>query len=180
MKVAVIGSGGREHAICLSLKNSQKVEKIYCIPGNAGTQKIAENIEIEFNNFVKLKDFILDNNINLVIIGPEKPLVDGIVDYLEQFKIKVFGPNKIASQLEGSKIFTKKLCKKNNIPTADFGIFRSIDQSKEFLNKCNYPIVVKRTDWPLVKVFIFVKMKMTQLMQLVKYLGVNLEKQMKF
>ena len=143
MKVAVIGSGGREHAICLSLKNSQKVEKIYCIPGNAGTQKIAENIEIEFNNFVKLKDFILDNNINLVIIGPEKPLVDGIVDYLEQFKIKVFGPNKIASQLEGSKIFTKKLCKKNNIPTADFGIFRSIDQSKEFLNKCNYPIVVK-------------------------------------
>ena len=143
MKVAVIGSGGREHAICLSLKNSQKVEKIYCIPGNAGTQKIAENIEIEFNNFVKLKDFILDNNINLVIIGPEKPLVDGIVDYLEQFKIKVFGPNKIASQLEGSKIFTKKLCKKNNIPTADFGIFRSIDQSKEFLDKCNYPIVVK-------------------------------------
>ena len=143
MKVAVIGSGGREHAICLSLKKSQKVKKIYCIPGNAGTHQIAENVEIEINNFSKIKDFILNNNIDLVIIGPEKPLVDGIVDYLEKFEIKVFGPNKIASQLEGSKIFTKKLCEKYKIPTATFGVFRSIDESNKFLQKCNYPIVVK-------------------------------------
>ena len=143
MKVVVIGSGGREHAICLSLKKSQKVKKIYCIPGNAGTHQIAENVEIEISNFSKIKDFILNNNINLVIIGPEKPLVDGIVDYLEKFKIKVFGPNKIASQLEGSKIFTKKLCEKYKIPTAPFGVFRSIDESNKFLQKCNHPIVVK-------------------------------------
>ncbi len=143
MKVAVIGSGGREHAICLSLKKSQKVKKIYCIPGNAGTHQIAENTEIKINNFSKIKDFVLSKNIDLVIIGPEKPLVDGIVDYLEKFKIKVFGPNKIASQLEGSKIFTKKLCKKYDIPTANFGVFKSINESKKFLKKCNHPIVVK-------------------------------------
>jgi len=143
MKVAVIGSGGREHAICLSLKKSQKVKKIYCIPGNAGTHQIAENVEIEITNFSKLKDFILNNNIDLVIIGPEKPLVDGIVDYLEKFKIKVFGPNKIASKLEGSKIFTKKLCEKYKIPTAKFGVFKSIEESKKFLKNCNHPIVVK-------------------------------------
>ena len=143
MKVAVIGSGGREHAICLSLKKSQKVKKIYCIPGNAGTHQIAENVEIEISNFSKLKDFILNNNIDLVIIGPEKPLVDGIVDYLEKFKIKVFGPNKIASKLEGSKIFTKKLCEKYKIPTAKFGVFKSIEESKKFLKNCNHPIVVK-------------------------------------
>ncbi len=143
MKVVVIGSGGREHAICLSLKKSQKVEKIYCIPGNAGTSQIAENIKIEINDFSKLKDFILSNNIDLVIIGPEKPLVDGIVDYLEKFEIKVFGPNKIASQLEGSKIFTKELCKRYKIPTANFGVLKSINESKKFLKKCNHPIVVK-------------------------------------
>ena len=143
MKVAVIGSGGREHAICLSLKKSQKVKKIYCIPGNAGTHQIAENVEIEISNFSKLKDFILNNNIDLVIIGPEKPLVDGIVDYLEKFKIKVFGPNKIASQLEGSKIFTKKLCEKYKIPTAKFGVFKSVEESKKFLKNCNHPIVIK-------------------------------------
>ena len=143
MKVAVIGSGGREHAICISLRKSQKVKKIYCIPGNAGTHQIAENVEIEISNFRKIKDFILNNNIDLVIIGPEKPLVDGIVDYLEKFEVKVFGPNKIASQLEGSKIFTKKLCEKYKIPTAKFGIFQNIKESKNYLEKSNYPIVIK-------------------------------------
>ena len=88
MKVVVIGSGGREHAICNSLKNSKNVSKIYCIPGNAGTSLITENINIKLNDFQKIKDFILKNSIDLVIIGPEKPLVDGIVDYLEKFKIR--------------------------------------------------------------------------------------------
>ena len=104
MKVGIIGSGGREHAICQALSKSKKVNKIYCFPGNAGTSLIAENIDLELDNFQKLKDFILAEEIYLVVIGPEQPLVDGMTDYLEKFKIRVFGPNKIASQLELSLI----------------------------------------------------------------------------
>ena len=143
MKVGIIGSGGREHAICHALNKSKKVNKIYCFPGNAGTSLIAENIDLELDNFQKLKDFILEKKINLVIVGPEQPLVDGITDYLEKFKIKVFGPNKIASQLEGSKIFTKNICKKYNIPTANFGVFKNQTDSNKFLDKSKFPIVIK-------------------------------------
>ena len=143
MKVGVIGNGGREHALCFSLKNSHKIEQVYCFPGNAGTNSIATNIDINLNNFEKIKDFIIKNEIDFIIVGPEKPLVDGFVDYLEKFNIKVFGPSKIASQLEGSKIFTKKLCKKYEIPTAKFGIFSNINSALSFLQKCVYPIVVK-------------------------------------
>ena len=143
MKVGVIGNGGREHAFCSSLKNSENINQIYCFPGNAGTSLIAKNINIDLNDFEKLKDFIIQNEIDFVIVGPEKPLVDGIVDYLQKFKIRVFGPNKIASQLEGSKIFTKKLCEKYKIPTAKFGIFSSKQEALLFLKKCNFPIVIK-------------------------------------
>ncbi len=143
MKVGIIGSGGREHAICQALSKSKKVNKIYCFPGNAGTSLIAENIDLELDNFRKLKDFILAEEIYLVVIGPEQPLVDGITDYLEKFKIKVFGPNKIASQLEGSKIFTKNICKKYNIPTANFGVFENETESNKFLDKSKFPIVIK-------------------------------------
>ncbi len=143
MKVVVIGNGGREHAICLSLKKSSKVSEILCIPGNAGTSMVAKNINIEVNNFEEIKEFILENKIDLVIVGPEKPLVDGIVDYLKKFNIKIFGPNKISSQLEGSKIFTKKICKKYGIPTAKFGIFNSLKDAEKFLLTSEYPIVVK-------------------------------------
>ena len=143
MKVGVIGNGGREHALCSSLKNSDKIKQIYCFPGNAGTSSIAENVNIDFNNFEKLKDFIIHNNINFIIVGPEKPLVDGIVDYLQKYKIKVFGPNKVASQLEGSKIFTKKLCEKYKIPTAKFGIFSNTKKALSFLQNCTFPIVIK-------------------------------------
>ena len=143
MKVGIIGSGGREHAICKSLRKSDKIEKIFCFPGNAGTEEIAKNIKIDLENFENIKDYILDQKIELIIIGPEKPLVDGLVDYLEKFKIKVFGPNKIASKLEGSKIFTKQLCKKFNIPTANFGIFQNRIDSLKFLEKSTYPIVIK-------------------------------------
>ncbi len=143
MKVGIIGSGGREHAICKSLKSSYKVDQIFCFPGNAGTQEIAENVDIDLKNFENLKKFIFYKKIDLIVIGPEKPLVDGLVDYLENFNIKVFGPNKIASQLEGSKIFTKQICKKFNIPTAKFGIFENKDHAKEFLKKTNFPTVVK-------------------------------------
>ena len=143
MKIGIIGSGGREHAICVSLRNSTKTNNIYCFPGNAGTSLIAQNIEANLNNFEELKRLIKKLNIDLMIIGPEKPLVDGLVDYLEKNKIKVFGPNKIASQLEGSKIFTKKLCEKFNIPTANFGIFDNVTKSLSFLKQCKFPIVVK-------------------------------------
>ena len=143
MKVGIIGSGGREHAICDALKKSEKVEKIYCFPGNAGTKQIAENIEIDLNNFENLKNFTIDKKIDFLIVGPERPLVDGIVDYLEKYNIKVFGPNKFSSQLEGSKIFTKKLCQNFNIPTAKFGIFFNVEDAEKFLKKCKYPIVIK-------------------------------------
>ena len=143
MKVGIIGSGGREHAICESLKNSNKVDKIFCFPGNAGTVDIAENIILDLNNFENIKNFIFEKKIDLIVVGPEKPLVDGLVDYLEQFNIKVFGPNKIASKLEGSKIFTKQLCQKFNIPTAKFGIFQNKDDSKKFIKRSNYPTVIK-------------------------------------
>ena len=143
MKVGVIGNGGREHALCSSLKNSDKIKQIYCFPGNAGTSSIAKNVNIDLSDFEKLKDFIIQNKIDFIIVGPEKPLVDGIVDYLQKFKIKVFGPNKIASQLEGSKIFTKKICEKYKIPTAKFGIFHTTKKALSFLQNCNFPIVIK-------------------------------------
>ena len=143
MKVGIIGSGGREHALCQSIKNSNKINKIYCFPGNAGTSNIAENIKINPEDFENIKNFIIENKIDLVIVGPEKPLVNGIVDYLEKFKIKVFGPNKLASQLEGSKIFTKKICEKFNIPTAKFGIFKNKNAAKKFLDQNNFPTVIK-------------------------------------
>ena len=112
MKIGIIGSGGREHALCHFLFNSKKVNKIFCIPGNAGTNAIAQNLSINLNNFEEIKKAVIKNKIDFIIVGPEKPLVDGLVDYLKKYNVKVFGPNKTASQLEGSKIFTKELCKK--------------------------------------------------------------------
>ena len=143
MKIGIIGSGGREHAICCSLISSKQVEEIYCFPGNAGTAVIAKNIDIDSNNFELLKNFILKNKIDLIVVGPEKPLVDGIVDFLEKHKIKVFGPNQFSSRLEGSKIFTKKICKEYKIPTAKFGIYEDTITSLDFLKKCDYPVVIK-------------------------------------
>ena len=143
MRIAILGSGGREHAIIHSISKSKKIKKIYCLPGNAGTSNFAKNVSIDINKFQQVYEFIKQERINLVIVGPEQPLVDGIVDFLEERYIKVFGPNKIASQLEGSKIFTKNLCKKFNIPTANFGVFEKIEDSKYFLKNVNFPIVVK-------------------------------------
>ena len=143
MKIGIIGSGGREHAICTFLKSSSKVDKIFCFPGNAGTSFIAENIDVNLDNFEEINEKIKNLKIDIVVVGPEKPLVDGIVDFLEKNEIKVFGPNKISSQLEGSKIFTKKLCEKYKIPTANFGIFENEEKSLNFLEKCKFPIVVK-------------------------------------
>ena len=143
MNIALIGSGGREHAICRKLKTSRKKPNLFCIPGNAGTAKLATNIEINFLNFNKILKIIKIYNIELVIVGPEEPLVNGIVDFLTKHRIKVFGPNKYAAKLEGSKAFMKAICKKKNIPTAAFKICNKKNDVKNFLKKNNLPIVVK-------------------------------------
>ena len=143
MIICIIGSGGREHAICKTVSMSPKASKIYCLPGNAGTQELAENINLDINDFEKILKFLKESKVDLVIVGPEKPLVNGIVDYLESNNIKVFGPRKIPSQLEGSKTFTKNICKKYNIPTANFGIFEKKEDAINFLKNSKFPIVIK-------------------------------------
>ena len=143
MKIAILGSGGREHAIAHQISKSPKLTKLYCLPGNAGTKFIAENIELDIYDFNKLGKFVEDHKIDFVIVGPEKPLVEGVVDFLTNKGIKVFGPNKISSQLEGSKIFTKKICEKYKIPTAKFGIFNSAENAHKYIEKVKKPIVVK-------------------------------------
>jgi len=143
MIIGIIGSGGREHAICVKILESKKVDRVYCFPGNAGTDLIATNIEIKVDEFEKIKDFVINNKIDFLVVGPEKPLVEGIVNYFQKNNIKIFGPEKLASQLEGSKIFTKKLCKKYNIPTAKFGIFQKIKEANLFLKNSKFPLVVK-------------------------------------
>ena len=143
MNIALIGSGGREHAICQKLRESKLTNNIYCIPGNAGTTNIANNLDIDFLNFKKLLVSIKSHKIDLVIVGPELPLVKGIVNILEKNKIKVFGPNQYAAQLEGSKAFMKSLCKRKNIPTAGFKICNNQKDVKRFLTHSNMPVVVK-------------------------------------
>ena len=143
MNLLVIGSGGREHAICYKLRQSSRVSKLFCMPGNAGTEKIAENISQDISNFEEVYKIIKKNVVDIVIIGPEEPLVNGITDFLEKKSVKVFGPNKFAAQLEGSKAFMKNLCKKNIIPTANFGIFEKYEEAAKFIEESQIPIVVK-------------------------------------
>ncbi len=143
MNIGLIGSGGREHALCQKLFESNSQKKIFCFPGNAGTASIATNIEVDILNFKKIFQLIKFHKIDFVIIGPEEPLVKGLVNFLNKKKVKVFGPNKYASKLEGSKAFMKNLCKANNIPTANFKICSSVNHIKDFLKISNFPIVVK-------------------------------------
>ena len=112
MNIAIIGNGGREHAICQKIAESSKVKNVYSIPGNGGTSKISKNIDIDYLDFNKLYKVIVKNKIDFVIVGPEQPLIKGIVDFLKKRRVKVFGPSKYAAQLEGSKSFVKKICKK--------------------------------------------------------------------
>ena len=143
MNIGIIGSGGREHAICKKISESNLVKNIVCFPGNAGTSLIAKNVNIDILNFKKLLSSIRFYKVDFVIVGPEEPLVNGVVDFLKKHKIRVFGPNKYAAKLEGSKAFMKNICKKNNIPTAKFKICNKPDQVHKFLNNCKLPIVVK-------------------------------------
>ncbi len=143
MNIGIIGSGGREHSLCVMLKKSKIVNKIYCFPGNAGTNQIAHNVEIDIDNFEELKKISEKKDIRLLVVGPEKPLVEGISDFFRNTKIKIFGPSKIAAKLEGSKTFTKKLCEKLNIPTSKFKIFTNKLEANNFLKDINLPIVIK-------------------------------------
>jgi phosphoribosylamine--glycine ligase len=143
MNIAVIGSGGREHSFCFKLKQSKYINKIFCIPGNAGTNEVAENINIDILNFKSISNFLKNNNTKVVFVGPEIPLVCGIKDYLEKKGFFVFGPSKAASRLEKSKSFTKKLCRKYKIPTAQYKSFSGMKGVREYIKNMNTPIVIK-------------------------------------
>ena len=149
MNVLVLGSGGREHAIITSFTNSKLVNKIYALPGNGGTSTIATNIQGDVNDFIKIKEEVINNNISLVFVGPEDPIVNGIYDFFKSDNslknIKIIAPSKLAGQLEGSKEFAKKFMERYNIPTAKHGTFTkdNIDQSDAFLESMNPPYVLK-------------------------------------
>ena len=143
MNVGIIGSGGREHAICYTLNKSKKVTEIFCFPGNAGTSFIATNVSLDPDNFSELEKYCLEKNIKMLVVGPEKPLVNGIVNHFKGKSIRIFGPDKISSKLEGSKIFTKKICQKKNIPTSNFKICESLNESLDYLKNSYFPIVIK-------------------------------------
>ena len=149
MNVLVLGSGGREHAVILSFINSKLVNKIYALPGNGGTSTIATNIQGDVNDFKKIKEEVISNNISLVFVGPEDPIVNGIYDFFKSDnslkKIKIIAPSKLAGKLEGSKEFAKKFMERYNIPTAKHGTFTrdNIDEAYMFLNNMSSPYVLK-------------------------------------
>ncbi len=143
MKVLVVGSGGREHAICWKISKSDKVDKIYCAPGNAGIAQVAECVDIGAMDFEGLVGFAKDKNIDLTVVGMDDPLVGGIVDAFEKEGLRVFGPRKNAAVLEGSKAFSKDLMKKYNIPTAAYETFTDADKAKAYLETATFPIAIK-------------------------------------
>ncbi len=143
MKVLVIGNGGREHAICWKLSQSPKLTKLYAAPGNGGIAEIAEMVDIPAKDQESLLKFCKKESIDLVIVGPEAPLVEGIVDRFQSAGVKIFGPSRFAAQLEGSKIFAKQMMRKLSIPTADFEVFESADRAMDYIAKKGVPIVIK-------------------------------------
>jgi len=143
MKLLVIGSGGREHALTWKLKQSSAVDRIFCGPGNAGTSQIAENIAITVNDFSSLIHFAKQNAIDLTVVGPDDPLAAGIVDAFEAERLRVFGPNKSAARLESSKIFAKELMREQQIPTATAKTFSDSAEAKRYAEQLQFPIVIK-------------------------------------
>lgn len=143
MKVCVIGNGGREHALAWRLSISPSVTKVYAITGSAAMSDCAELVGIDWQQSDHLITFLKDNQVDLVVVGPEAPLVAGLADTLNKAGIPVFGPSKAAAQLEGSKVFAKDLMKKYNIPTAAYGVFHKVDEAKAFIAQTGAPIVVK-------------------------------------
>ncbi|TKB10343.1 phosphoribosylamine--glycine ligase [Desulforhopalus sp. IMCC35007] len=143
MKILVVGSGGREHALVWKIKQSKKVEKIFCAPGNAGISTLAECVNIEATDVQGLVQFALAEGIDLTVVGPESSLVAGIVDEFQNNNLRIFGPNQKAAILEGSKVFTKEFLEKYKIPTAPFKIFKEKKKAKKYIESCGAPIVVK-------------------------------------
>ena len=143
MNILLLGYGGREHALAWAISASPLTARLICAPGNAGIAQVAECVALDLGNHKAVIAFAKENKIDLVVVGPEGPLVAGIVDDLEAAGIKAFGPNKWAARLEGSKGFTKDLCKANNIPTAAYQRFKQAQAAKEYVRKQGAPIVVK-------------------------------------
>lgn len=149
MRVLLLGSGGREHAMAWKMANSSMLEELFIAPGNAGTRQVGKNVPLNPNDFEAVKQFVLDNNIGVVVVGPEEPLVNGIVDFFEQDadlkKVGIVGPNKMAAQLEGSKDFAKEFMKRHHIPTAKYGTFTkdTLEDGYKFLQSMKPPYVLK-------------------------------------
>ncbi|EGT5079604.1 TPA: phosphoribosylamine--glycine ligase [Clostridioides difficile] len=143
MKILVVGGGGREHAICWKLSKEKNVEKVYCAPGNAGITNVAECVNIGDTNIEELLKFAKENEIGLTIVGPEVPLVMGIVDEFEKEGLRVFGPNKKCAQLEGSKAFSKEFMIKHNIPTAKYKEYTNLEEAISEIDSFGYPVVIK-------------------------------------
>ncbi|MEZ6054643.1 MAG: phosphoribosylamine--glycine ligase, partial [Planctomycetaceae bacterium] len=134
MKVLVVGQGGREHALVWKLSQSPAVSQVFCAPGNAGTAIDGTNVDISADDVSRLVKFAQSEGIALTVIGPEVPLVAGVVDAFKQAKLRVFGPTKAAAQLEGSKVFAKELMRQANVPTADYWVFNDSHEAVEFIN----------------------------------------------
>lgn len=143
MKILVIGNGGREHALVWKLAQSQQVERVFCAPGNAGIASLAECVDIQADDVEKLAEFAKNNKIDITVVGPEVALVAGVVDVFERHGLKIFGPSKLAAQLEGSKSFAKLFMQKYNIPTSNYGIFTNAGEAKAFVKAHGLPCVVK-------------------------------------
>jgi len=143
MKILVVGSGGREHALVWKIKQSKKVQKVYCAPGNAGMSRLADCVDIAATDVKKLLNFAKKENIDLTVVGPESSLVNGIVDAFEKDGLRIFGPTMKAAELEGSKVFSKEFLKKYNIPTAPFEVFKDSNKAKNYIDSHGAPIVVK-------------------------------------
>jgi len=143
MKILVVGSGGREHALVWKLKSSPLIKKIYVAPGNAGISLMADCVDIKVNDLEALADFAADKNIDLTVVGPELPLTLGIVDLFDEKKLRIFGPTKKAAEIEGSKAFAKEFMRKYHIPTASFRIFEDKDEALNFVKTAAYPVFIK-------------------------------------
>ncbi len=143
MRVLVVGNGGREHALVWKIYQSDKVKKIYVAPGNDGMTHLAEKVAIASDDIKTLANFAEQNSIDITVVGPEEPLVDGIVDEFEARGLKIFGPNRKAAKVEGSKVYAKEILKKYNIPTAEYEVFTEPDQALEYIRQAKYPIVIK-------------------------------------
>ena len=143
MKVLVIGSGGREHTLIWKISQSPKVSQIYCAPGNAGISQLAQCIDIDADNIEKLADFAQKEKINLTVVGPELPLSKGIVNEFNRLDLKIFGPSREATKIESSKVFSKYLMKKYNIPTANYEVFQNSEEALDYIKQQTFPLVIK-------------------------------------